>query len=125
MQRAVDIALSAAEAHDPVLVRAAAAEAAGLSAERVQRSSVLKRSIDACSKRPLYRLRVQVSTEAENLGQIDHIVMDPEGRTTLNGSSAEKPALLDLRNLADGAYLLSWRTSEQQGSRTVVLSRSC
>jgi hypothetical protein len=66
MERTVDIALSPAEAHDPVLVRAAAAEAAGLSAERVQRSNVLKRSIDARSKRPLYRLRVLVSTEAGN-----------------------------------------------------------
>ncbi|MCU0319419.1 MAG: hypothetical protein MUE88_05015 [Flavobacteriales bacterium] len=124
MERTVDIALSLAEAHDPVLVRSAAAEAAGLSAERVQRSSVLKRSIDARSKRSLYRLRVLVSTEAENLGQIDHVVMDPEGRTIMNGNSTEPPALLDLRNLADGTYLLSWKTAMQQGSRTVVLSRS-
>ncbi len=64
MERPVDIALSPVEASDPVLVRAAAAEAAGIPLAEVQRSSVLKRSIDARSKRPLIRLRVLVSTEA-------------------------------------------------------------
>ncbi|MCU0319417.1 MAG: cellulase family glycosylhydrolase [Flavobacteriales bacterium] len=56
--------------------------------------------------------------------RLDYSVVDPEGRTIMNGSSTEPPALLDLRDLADGAYLLSWRSAMQQGSRTVVLNRS-
>jgi len=64
MERTVDIALVPAEAHDPVLVRAAAAEAAGIPLDQVQQARVLKRSIDSRSKQPLYRLRVTVDTEA-------------------------------------------------------------
>jgi hypothetical protein len=64
MERTVDIALVPAEAHDPVLVRAAAAEAAGIPLDQVQQARVLKRSIDSRSKQPLFRLRVAVDTEA-------------------------------------------------------------
>lgn len=61
MERTVDIALGPVEAADPVLVRAAASEAAGLRAGTAQAHRVLKRSIDARSKLPRVRLRVLVS----------------------------------------------------------------
>ncbi len=64
MERLVDIALSPREAADPVLVREAAAETAGIPLANIAASEVLKRSIDARSKQPLVRLRVRVSTEA-------------------------------------------------------------
>ncbi len=70
MDRVVDIALSPREASDPVIVREAAAQAADLPLEEVRASTVLKRSIDARSKLPLVRLRVQVSDQelpAENI----------------------------------------------------------
>lgn len=63
MMRPVEIALPPREAHDPVLVRQAAAEACGLDPEQVRSSRIVKRSIDARSKQPLFRLRVEVSTE--------------------------------------------------------------
>lgn len=62
--RTVDIALSPIEANDPVLVRQAAEEAAGLFAGTAIASRILKRSIDARSKAPLIRLRVLVSDAA-------------------------------------------------------------
>ncbi|MBP7515809.1 MAG: hypothetical protein KA791_14785, partial [Flavobacteriales bacterium] len=62
--RAVDIALSPADAHDPLLVRAAAAEASGLRLDQVFSHRLLRRSVDARSKRPLIRLRVELRTEA-------------------------------------------------------------
>ena len=71
MDRVVDIALSPREASDPVIVREAAAQAADVPLEKVCASTVLKRSIDARSKLPLVRLRVQVSDQeqpAENVG---------------------------------------------------------
>ena len=61
--RAVDIALSPTDAHDPLLVRAAAAEAAGLRIDQVVSHRLLRRSVDARSKRPLIRLRVELCTE--------------------------------------------------------------
>ena len=63
MFRTVDIALTPAEAADPVLIRAAAAEEAGIPVDSVASSLVLKRSIDARSRQPLIRLRVNVSTD--------------------------------------------------------------
>lgn len=63
MDRVVDIALSPREASDPVIIREAAAQAAAMALENVCASTVLKRSIDARSKLPLVRLRVQVSDE--------------------------------------------------------------
>jgi uncharacterized FAD-dependent dehydrogenase len=62
VEHTVDIALSPTEAADPVLVRDAAAEAAGLRAGSAQGHRILKRSIDARSKQPRIRLRVLVST---------------------------------------------------------------
>lgn len=62
--RAVDLALSPADAYDPVLVRRAAAEACGIRVDQVFSHRLLRRSVDARSKRPLIRLRVEVRTEA-------------------------------------------------------------
>ncbi len=61
MEHTIDIALAPVEAADPVLVRAAAAEAAGMDGSTVQGHRVLKRSIDARSKQPRIRLRVLLS----------------------------------------------------------------
>lgn len=63
MNRTVDIALPPREAADPILVREAAAEACSLVIGEVRGSRILKRSIDARSKLPLVRLRVELSTE--------------------------------------------------------------
>ena len=63
MNRTVDIAMPPREAADPILVREAAAEACSLAIGNVRGSRILKRSIDARSKRPLVRLRVELSTE--------------------------------------------------------------
>lgn len=63
MERTVDIALPPREAADPVLVKAAAAEAAGLAPHSVEGVRLLKRSIDARGRRTLVRLRVWVSTD--------------------------------------------------------------
>jgi len=63
MTRTVEIALPPREAADPVMVREAAAEEASLPIAGIKGSRVLKRSIDARSKRPLVRMRVEVSTE--------------------------------------------------------------
>ncbi len=63
MTRTVEIALPPREAADPVLVREAAAEEAAVPVAEVKGSRVLKRSVDARSKRPLVRMRVEVSTE--------------------------------------------------------------
>ena len=69
MDRVVDIALSPREASDPVIVREAAAQAANMPLAKVCASTVLKRSIDARSKLPLVRLRVQVSDEERPTGE--------------------------------------------------------
>lgn len=61
MEKEVDIALIPREAADPVLVRQAAAEAAGMPVDRVATARIRKRSIDARSRRPLIRLRILVS----------------------------------------------------------------
>lgn len=59
VERIVEIALTPTQAADPVLVRTAAAEAAGLKAAAHR---VLKRSIDARSRQPRIRMRVLVSS---------------------------------------------------------------
>lgn len=71
MERIVDIVLLPIEAADPVLVRQAAAEAAGMTESEVQGHRVLKRSIDARSRRPRMRLRVLVSDVALMAAHID------------------------------------------------------
>ena len=79
MERTVDIALSPREAADPVIVRDAAAEAAGMALKNVASSRILKRSIDARSKNPLIRLRVVVSTEEERSGDRKITLRDVSG----------------------------------------------
>ncbi len=63
MERTVDIALPPSEAAQGALVVEAAAEAAGISPDAVRGWRVEKRSIDARSRQPLFRLRVTISTE--------------------------------------------------------------
>ncbi len=63
MERTVDIALPPHEASQQTLVIEAAAEAAGLTPAQVQGWRVDKRSIDARSRVPLFRLRVTISTD--------------------------------------------------------------
>ena len=75
MTRTVEIALPPREAADPVLVREAAAEEASFPIAEVKGSRVLKRSIDARSKRPLVRMRVEVSTEHAFEEQIEPLVL--------------------------------------------------
>ncbi len=65
MESTVDIALSPVEAADPILVRQAAEEAAGLQRGASVTARILKRSIDARSRSPRIRLRVLVSTEVQ------------------------------------------------------------
>lgn len=65
MRRIADIALPPREAADPVLVREAAAEAGGIALDEVRGARILKRSIDARSKLPLVRLRVEISTQED------------------------------------------------------------
>ncbi|MCC6910829.1 MAG: FAD-binding protein [Flavobacteriales bacterium] len=65
METVVDIAMSPREASDPVLVRDAAAEAAGVPTHSIAFSRGLKRSIDARSRHPVIRLRVRVSDEVQ------------------------------------------------------------
>jgi uncharacterized FAD-dependent dehydrogenase len=64
MERTVEILLLPVEAADPVLVRQAAAEAAGMATQRAQGHRVLKRSIDARQRQPRIRMRVLVSETA-------------------------------------------------------------
>ncbi|MBL7983551.1 MAG: FAD-dependent oxidoreductase [Flavobacteriales bacterium] len=63
MVRTVEIALPPREASEPLLVREAAAEAANMPLATVRGCHVLKRSIDARSKQPLVRMRVELSDE--------------------------------------------------------------
>lgn len=63
MTLTVEIALPPREAADPLLVREAAGEEASVPLGDIKGCRILKRSIDARSKRPLVRMRVEVSTE--------------------------------------------------------------
>lgn len=80
MTRTVEIALPPREAADPVLVREAAAEEAALQITDVVGSRVLKRSIDARSKRPLVRMRVEVSTEHVFEEQVEPVTLPDVSR---------------------------------------------
>lgn len=85
MPATVDIALGPTEAYDPVLVRLAAEEAAGMSAGSAVGHRILKRSIDARSKHPRIRLRVLVSGSeiAEELIERD-VLPDVHGSAPVN-----------------------------------------
>ncbi|MCC7501703.1 MAG: FAD-dependent oxidoreductase [Flavobacteriales bacterium] len=63
MERTVDIALPPHEASQQALVIEAAAEAAGIKPDQVIGWRLDKRSIDARSRVPLFRLRVTLSTD--------------------------------------------------------------
>ncbi len=65
MNHTVDTALPPRDAADPKLVLEAAAEACHLPGGQARGARIVKRSIDARSRQPLVRLRVEVSTEAE------------------------------------------------------------
>lgn len=76
MTRIVEIALHPREAADASLVREAAAGEAGVDATAILGCRVVKRSIDARSKRPLMRLRVEINTEyAFHEGPIERPVL--------------------------------------------------
>jgi uncharacterized protein len=95
-----------------VLVRAAAAEAAGMAVEQVRSSLVRKRSIDARSKQPLVRLRVEVSTD-ELAGET---ISPPE----LPDVSAAEPVII----VGCGpAGLFAALRCIQRGLRPVILER--
>lgn len=112
MTRTVEIALSPREAADPVLVREAAAEEASLSVDSIQGARVLKRSIDARSRRPLVRLRVEVSTE--------HAFDDVVGPLVLPDVSNAPPVII----VGCGpAGLFAAITCIRKGLKPVILER--
>ncbi len=61
-RRTVELALAPSEAADPVIVRAAALEAAGAAPDGALSHRVMRRSIDARSRPPRVRLRVELLT---------------------------------------------------------------
>lgn len=75
MTRTVELALPPVQAADPEAVRVAAAEAAGLAHDQVVSTRLLKRSIDARSKQPLVRLRVELSTDHDLLERFERPVL--------------------------------------------------
>lgn len=79
MERVVDIALPPREAHDAVLLREAALEAAGWPAGEGAHVQVLKRSIDARSRQPLYRLRVRIADVPLEEGTAPPVLPDVAG----------------------------------------------
>ncbi len=112
MERTVDIVLSPLEASDPLLIKEAAEEAAGIAHGTAGTARVLKRSIDARSKHPRIRLRVLVSTRV-----IDEPPVLP-------------PALPDVHNAptviivgAGPAGLFCALHCAEQGLRPIVLER--
>jgi uncharacterized FAD-dependent dehydrogenase len=76
MERVVDIALPPHEAHDTVLLREAALEAAGWPRGAAAHVQVLKRSIDARSRQPLYRLRVRIADDILEEGVAPPVLPD-------------------------------------------------
>ncbi len=112
MSRTVEIALSPREAADPALVREAAAEEASLPLADVKGSRVLKRSIDARSKRPLVRMRVEVSTE--------HAFEDKFAPEVLQDVSKAPPLII----VGCGpAGLFAALTFIRNGRRPIILER--
>lgn len=79
MERVVDIALPPREAHDAVLLREAALEAAGWPAGEAAHVQVLKRSIDARSRQPLFRLRIRIADVAFAEGTTPPVLPDVSG----------------------------------------------
>ncbi len=111
MEVVVDIAMSPRDANDPVLVREAAAEAAGLAVDRVAASRILKRSIDARSKHPLIRLRVRLSDEIDEGNVIE---------TELPDVSTARPVII----IGCGpAGLFAALRAIEHGLRPIILER--
>ncbi|MFZ1691983.1 MAG: FAD-binding protein [Flavobacteriales bacterium] len=112
MQRTVEIALPPKEAADPVLIRQAAEEAAAMNKGSAVAARVLKRSIDARSKRPLIRMRVLVSDGP--------MTEEPVAPPALRDVS-EAPAVIIVG--AGPAGLFCALTCIARGLRPVVLER--
>lgn len=112
MQRTVEIALPPKEAADPVLIRQAAEEAAAMTSGSAVASRVLKRSIDARSKRPLIRMRVLVSD-----GPMAEEPVPPPALRDVSGA----PAVIIVG--AGPAGLFCALTCIDRGLRPVVLER--
>lgn len=112
MTRTVEIALPPAEAADSVLVRQAAAEACGMALAEAQGVRIVKRSIDARSKRPLVRLRVELSNNA--------FVDEPAAPPQLADVSSAPPVII----VGCGpAGLFAALTCIERGLRPVILER--
>ncbi len=112
MKRTVEIALAPREAADPVLVREAALEEAQLKNTNGLSFRVLKRSIDARSKRPLVRLRVELSDEVVH----DETIARPQ-----LPSVAGRPAVIIVG--CGPAGLFAAIRCVQRGFRPIVLER--
>lgn len=113
MERTVDIALPPHEASQQTLVIEAAAEAAGLTPAQVQGWRVDKRSIDARSRVPLFRLRVTIST--------DHALQaEPMARPDLPHVHGRPPVII----IGCGpAGLFAALRCIQRGFRPIILER--
>jgi uncharacterized FAD-dependent dehydrogenase len=112
MMRTVEIALPPREAADPLLVREAAAEEAGMALEGVKGCRILKRSVDARSKRPVMRMRVELSDEHPLDERVERLVLpDVSG----------KPPLIIVG--CGPAGLFAALTCIRQGHRPIILER--
>ncbi len=112
MVRTVEIALPPVEAADPLLVREAAAEEAGMALVDVKGCRVLKRSVDARSKNPLMRMRVELSDEQPLDERVEPLVLP---------DSTGKPPVIIVG--CGPAGLFAALTCIRQGRRPIILER--